>query len=189
MTAQRQSARQRVDAAELTSDSLYQTLVSILPRRNDYGVAGFAELVPELARYGITTVGAFRRLMTSQRRALLTMDRRRLQGWERRHLGRIYGAQFVAEAGRRQFWFAYAALVRIAAELEFGVEAAVRGAASSERAVMTRRLTAPIDIGPAVVLDAVQSSAVDELDAEYEPLDERAASDRVAPRIAANQLR
>ena len=117
MAARPESARKRADDAALDVDSLYRTMCRIFPRRNDYGEARFDDLIPELARFGITTVGAFRQLMTSKRRALMAMDHRRLASWERRHLGRIYGADFVADASRRQFWFAYPALVRIAAEL------------------------------------------------------------------------
>ena len=36
-----------------------------------------------------------------------------------------YGRAFVTDAIRRQYWFAYPALVRTAAEFEFGEAAAV----------------------------------------------------------------
>lgn len=36
-----------------------------------------------------------------------------------------YGEGFVRDAIRRQYWFAYPALVRTAAEIEFGEEAAI----------------------------------------------------------------
>jgi hypothetical protein len=95
------------------------------PKKNDYGEASFDELVPELAHFGIISVGDFKRLMTRHRRDLLRLDRSRLSVWERQNAIAEYGRAFVADAIRRQYWFAYPALVRTAAELEFGEAAAV----------------------------------------------------------------
>jgi len=100
-------------------------MAGIFPRRNDYGEGSFEELVPELARFGITTVGKFRRLMLKHRKELLRIDRDRLSPMEQREYAGWWGASFVADAVRRQYWFAYPALVRVAAELEFGEAAAV----------------------------------------------------------------
>ncbi len=36
-----------------------------------------------------------------------------------------YGEEFIRDAERRQYWFAYPALVRTAVEMEFGEEAEV----------------------------------------------------------------
>ena len=151
MPTKRSSARERNDALPLTAAVVHRTMRGIFPARNDYGEGRFGELLPELARFGIVTVGSFRRLMTRHRRALLGMDRQRIAAWEQRHLGRVYGATFVADAIRRRYWFAFPALIRIAAELEFGVEAVVRGGA---REVTTAApFTTPLAVGSDAALE------------------------------------
>jgi hypothetical protein len=119
------SARAKVASRPLTGSSIHKAMSSIFSKRNDYGTASFEELVPELARYGVVTVGRFQRLMKKHRKALLSIDRSRLAPWEVRHLSESLGEAFVKDATRRQFWFAFPALVRTAAELEFGEGATV----------------------------------------------------------------
>jgi hypothetical protein len=63
--------------------------------------------------------------MTKHRRRLLCIDRGPLEPWEERLFAEDRGEAFVKDALRRQYWFAYPGLVRIAAELEFGEEAVV----------------------------------------------------------------
>lgn len=118
-------ARQRVALQPLTGELIHRLMSRLFARRNDYGTASFEELVPELARFGITTRGQFRRLMTRHRRALLRMDRRRLGPDEICIYIDECGEDFLRDATRRQFFFAYPALVRNAAEMEFGEAAAV----------------------------------------------------------------
>jgi hypothetical protein len=110
----------------LTGALIHKEMRTIFPQRNDYGDASFEELVPELARFGITTVGRFRKLVLKHRKQLLRIDRDSLAPWEQRAYAEDFGEKFVKDATRRQYWFAYPGLVRIAAELEFGEEAAVR---------------------------------------------------------------
>lgn len=100
-------------------------MANTFPKRNDYGQGSFEELVPELAKFGVTTLGKFQRLMIKHRKELLRIDRDRLSPAEERQYAEWLGASFVADAVRRQYWFAYPGLVRIAAELEFGETAAV----------------------------------------------------------------
>jgi hypothetical protein len=116
--------RQLIYAKPLTGDAIHRVMSRHFPKKNDYGEASFDELVPELSRFGVISVGNFKRLMTRHRRALLRLDRSRLSVWERRGAMDEYGREFVTDAIRCQYWFAYPALVRIAAEFEFG-EAAV----------------------------------------------------------------
>ena len=121
----RTTARQRVSRQQLTGVLIHRAMSRIFPKRNDYGTASFEELVPELARLGITTLGRFRRLMTKHRRRLLVIDRDRLRPWEVLHMSESFGDRFVKDAIRRQYWFAFPGLVRVAAELEFGERAVV----------------------------------------------------------------
>ena len=117
------SARKRIHQRPLTAASIHAVLSKIFPRRNDHGNAPYDELVTELSAVGIGNVGDFRRLMIKHRIALLRVDRDRLSPWEQRHYCEMFGEDFVKDAVRRQYWFAFPALVRIAMEMEFGVEA------------------------------------------------------------------
>ena len=114
------SARQKVNQRSLTATLIHSVMSKIFPRRNDYGDASFEELVPELSAVGIRKVGDFRRLMLKHRLPLLRGDRDRLAPWEQRNYSEMFGEAFVKDAVRRQYWFAFPALVRIAVEMEFG---------------------------------------------------------------------
>lgn len=96
---------------------------NLFPRRNDYGDGSFEGLVTELGVLGITSVGDFKRLMTHYRRALLRSDRTPLSQFERRLAIDDFGADFVSDATRRQYWFAYPGLVRSAIGMHFGEDA------------------------------------------------------------------
>ena len=117
-------ARKQIRDRQLTGVVIHSVMSKIFPKRNDYGDASFDELVPELSAVGILTAGSFRRLMLKHRLALLQVDRDRLAPWEQRNYSEMFGAAFVADAVRRQYWFAFPALVRTAMEMEFGEDAA-----------------------------------------------------------------
>jgi hypothetical protein len=119
------SARAAIRRRPLTASGIHTVMSGIFPKRNDYGDSSFDELVPDLARFGGNSIGKFRRLMTKHRKHLLRIDRDNLRPWEQRHFAESFGTEFVQDAVRRQYWFAFPALVRIAAELEFGDEASV----------------------------------------------------------------
>ncbi|MFO1253582.1 MAG: hypothetical protein U1E77_21150 [Inhella sp.] len=110
----------------LSGELIHRQMRRIFPKRNDFGGASFDELVPELAALGVQTRAQFKRLMTKHRRALLRIDRDRLKPWEIRAFSEWRGAASVKDCLRRNYWFAYPALVRTAAELEFGERAEVR---------------------------------------------------------------
>lgn len=118
------SARQRIYSRPLTGEAIHRVMLRLFPKKNDYGNASFDELVLELARFGVVSVGDLKRLMTRHRRALLQLDRSQLSAYERQIATEELGSAFVADAIRRQYWFAYPALVRTAAEFEFGEAAA-----------------------------------------------------------------
>ena len=117
--------RETVLRRPLTSALIHKEMRAIFPKRNDYGEGSFEELIPELARFRITTIGRFRKLVLKHRKQLLRIDRDSLAPWEQRAYAKDFGEKFVKDAARRQYWFAYPALVRIAVELEFGEKAAV----------------------------------------------------------------
>ena len=105
---------------------------NLFPRRNDYSDLPWDELLPELARFGIVTRGAFTRLMKRHRRRLIAIDRDRLSTREVAFFKQEFGAAFVSDALRGQYWFALQALVRTAMELQFGEAAAVYDAAADQ---------------------------------------------------------
>ena len=117
------SARRLHAAKPLTPALLQSSMGKIFPKKNDYGEASFEELLPELARFNIKTRGQFAALMTHHRKRLMRIDSEPLDAWHERYYRAELGDQFVSDALRRQYWFAYPALVRIALELEFGDEA------------------------------------------------------------------
>lgn len=91
-------ARRKIYNKPLSGSVIHQVMSDIFPKRNDYGSASFDELVPELGRFGITTLGGFRRLMTKHRRALLRFDRAHLAPWEKKCLLMSMGrASFVMQ--------------------------------------------------------------------------------------------
>jgi hypothetical protein len=117
------SARRLRAAEPLTPALIQSSMRKIFPKKNDYGEASFEELLPELARFGIRTRGQFAAPMTHHRKRLMRIDRQPLDAWHERYCRAELGDQFVSDALRRQYWFAYPALVRIALELEFGEDA------------------------------------------------------------------
>lgn len=123
----RVSAKHRRLSEPLSADLIRKTARSVFPKRNDYvlELGLFEELIPELEKFGIANHGALKRLLTKHRRTLLIDDRSRLAPWEQRHFSEMYGAEFVKDATRRQYWFAYPALIRNAMANEFGESAEV----------------------------------------------------------------
>ncbi len=123
----RSSARTKVYQQPLTAELIRKVMQGIFPRRNDYveDMALYEELLPELRRFGIADRGSLERLMKKHRQSLMADDRSPLATWEQRHFSEMFGAEFVRDAVRRQYWFAYPALVRNALESEFGEVASV----------------------------------------------------------------
>lgn len=118
--APHQPARAQLAKQALSAHHIARTMGKLFPRRNDYGQSGYEEVLAELAERGITTLGTFSRLMKAHRRLLLVMDRHPLAPWEIHLKHESFPDPSVRDALRRQYWFAYPALIRIALELQFG---------------------------------------------------------------------
>jgi hypothetical protein len=118
-------ARLKKRTAPLCGRAIHQLMIKLFPKRNDFGDASFDELVPELARFGVRTTGQFSLLMKRHRRQLLRIDRLPVEPAEKELYAKEFGAD-VKDMERRQYWYAYPALVRKAAALEWGEEAEVR---------------------------------------------------------------
>jgi hypothetical protein len=122
----RLQAREKKRKAPLTGTAIHKVMRGLFPKRNDFSDASFDELVPELARFGVRTSGQVELLMKRHRRQLLAIDRSPMDEWHKEYYAKEFGAN-VKDAERRQYWFAYPALVRTAAELQWGKAAEVRG--------------------------------------------------------------
>jgi hypothetical protein len=114
------SARQRIAASALTTTSMALTLRRTLPRRNRVGKIDYAALLQEALYFGVLTNGQFRNLMLRHRRALIEADREPLTPQLEKLYRADLGAAVVADSLRRQYWFSWEALTRLALEFEFG---------------------------------------------------------------------
>jgi hypothetical protein len=115
------SARKKVLLEPLSAQLVRKVTQGLFPRKNDYlvGMGLYEEVIPEPSQFGIHTRGDLQRLTKMHRRAPLAEDRSPLKAWEQRHFSEMFGVEFVRDAVRRQYWFAYPALVRNALESEF----------------------------------------------------------------------
>lgn len=124
MTRHNPHARARLDAQVLTPGIIRTTVLSLFGRRHAYGDSDIAELIPEMARFGITTRKPFLRLMKKHRRALIEEARRKMPRAETVWHAAEFGPEGLdTHAGRS--WYAITGQVRIAMQLEFGEDACV----------------------------------------------------------------
>jgi len=114
------SARQRLAAAPLTASSMARILRRTMPRRNNVGIIDYPGLLAEAQLFGVLTNGRFRKLMLKHRRTLLEADRERLTPQMERIYRNEWGDADVSDRLRRQYWFSWEALTRLALEYEFG---------------------------------------------------------------------
>ena len=98
------AARRILDKLPLTGALIHKEMSRLFPKRSDYGNASFDELVAELQRFGVTSIGRFRALMKKHRRVLIEIDRDRLEPWEIKHFSESFGEAAVKDALRRQYW-------------------------------------------------------------------------------------
>jgi hypothetical protein len=113
------SARQRLGNAPLTADSMARTLRRTMPRRSCVGVIVYAGLLDETRFFGVVTNRQFRKLMLRHRRALIEADREPLTSKMEGIFRREWGDALVADRLRRQYWYNWEALTRLALEFEF----------------------------------------------------------------------
>jgi hypothetical protein len=114
------SARHRLARTLLSTSSMARILGRTLPRRNNVGIINYAALLEEARHFGVLTNGQFRKLMLRHRRALIEADREPLTPQMERIFRNEDGDAHVADRLRRQYWFSWEALTRLALEFEFG---------------------------------------------------------------------
>ena len=117
------SARRKKLDQPLSDPLIRSICAGIFPKRNGYNDSGhdFAELVPELAQFGVCARGELKRLLTRHRRTLMLIDRAPFDAGETQIYSEMIGVDELREDKRRQFFYAFPAFVRNAVELEFGV--------------------------------------------------------------------
>jgi hypothetical protein len=114
------SARQRLAATPLTASSMARALRRTMSRRSCVGVIDYAGLLEEARFFGILTNRQFRKLMLKHRCALIEADREPLTSQMERIFRKEWGDALVADRLRRQYWYNWEALTRLALEFEFG---------------------------------------------------------------------
>jgi hypothetical protein len=113
------SARQRLGTAPLSAASMARTLRRTMPRRNCVGVIDYASLLAETRFFGVLTNRQFRKLMLRHRRTLIEADREPLTSNMERIFRQEWGDALVDDRLRRQYWYSWEALTRLALEFEF----------------------------------------------------------------------
>lgn len=116
------SARQKIDRKELTPLLVHKALTAAFPKKNDYSPSetGYGEELSELIHFGIVSVKDLRVLLQKHRKRILEIDRSPMDQVHQRMYAKEMGAAKFNDFVRRQYWFAYPGLLRLALELEFG---------------------------------------------------------------------
>nr|WP_298118390.1 hypothetical protein [uncultured Pseudomonas sp.] len=76
-------------------------------------LTGCSEYSAEIINYGIA-------MLNKHRKKVLEIDRSPMDQWHQRMYSSEMGAEKFNDFIRRQYWFAYPGLLRLALELEFG---------------------------------------------------------------------
>lgn len=114
------SSRQRVGKQPVSEYVIMNVLRQTLPRKNNFGPINYGELVEEARFFGVNTRAQFRRLMLRHRRKLIKIDGEPLDAIHERIYREDLGNETFVDLLRRNRWFSWEALTRIALELEFG---------------------------------------------------------------------
>lgn len=125
------TARTRIDNTAVSPELIRKIVLSLFRRRNDYGSGSISELLPELSKFGITTVKQFRLLMKKHRRALREEEEIKMLRAETVYLAKELDWEGL-DIHANKSWFSILGLVRRAMELEFGMEASVYGVDSAD---------------------------------------------------------
>lgn len=113
--------RQMIDQLPVDLDYLYKLMRSLFPKQNDCAsLADLAETIDELTTFSITTRRELRLLLKRHRQTLLDIDKTPLDAKHQKLYREDLGDDVYYDLIRRQCWFCYPALVRLALELEFG---------------------------------------------------------------------
>ena len=116
------TARNVIDNRKLSEALVYKNLKSVFPKINDYAPSdsGYTEELIELREFGICTNKQLRLLLKKHRKRVISIDRSRIDLYHQRMYAEEMGKKEFNDHIRRNYWFAYPALLRVTLELEFG---------------------------------------------------------------------
>jgi len=114
------SARAKKRQALLNPVAMERTMLRVLPRRNQMPPTNYQELIEEARDFDILTMAQFRALLLRHRRALIATNREPLTARDERLYRADWGDTVVSELLRRQVWFSWEAMTRLAFGFEFG---------------------------------------------------------------------
>jgi len=118
----KQKARSKLDERDLDEKLVYRNLRSIFPKVNDYGNPDYKEELIELRLFGIKTNKQLRLLLKKHRKQILAIDKSPMDSKLAAFYEQELGKEEFREHIRKNYWFAYPGLLRLALELEFGDE-------------------------------------------------------------------
>jgi hypothetical protein len=113
-------ARERVAAQPLTEALVLRALLTVWPRRNRIAQPNLVELLKEARDFGISTYGAYLRLLRRQRRRVIRYDRAPFDELGVRIFTAEYGRRFVSDHQRKRLFFSIEGLTRTAFEYAYG---------------------------------------------------------------------
>ena len=109
-----------MDTKMLDANKVYEILRSLLPEKNDYYEADYKEELEELRVFNINTEDDLRLLIETHLETMSQIDEEPIDEYHQKVYSEQLGADFVNDALKRKYWFAFPALLRLALELEFG---------------------------------------------------------------------
>ena len=104
---------------KLNQNDIYSVLSQTLPKQNDFFETDYSEELQELLDFGIDTKISLENLIIKHKGSRLEIDSDELDESEINSYKEEFGEEFVNERIKNKFWFSYAALLRLALELEF----------------------------------------------------------------------
>ncbi|MBB6521917.1 hypothetical protein [Pseudoteredinibacter isoporae] len=115
------SRRKEIDKEEFDLIYLYKVMRSLFSRKNDISsMEELDETVGELKKFSILTKREVRKFLKKHRKKLLLIDRESLDLRHQKLYREDLGEEEYLDSIRRQYWFGYPGLIRIAMEIEFG---------------------------------------------------------------------
>jgi hypothetical protein len=115
--------RKAIDQEEFDLKYLQKVMRTLFPKRNDCAsMQDLEEVVGELKHFSSVTKLQVRLFLKKYRRQLLDIDKSPLDSCHQRIYREDLGDEQFLDAMRRQYWFCYPAIIRIAMEINFGDE-------------------------------------------------------------------
>lgn len=116
-------ARSIMDSIEIDIAYLNKLMYNLFPVKNDCAsLADLEETLKDLSYFKIRTRKDLRKLVKKHRSKIILIDKMPMDKWHQNYYRKELGEETYLDTVRRQYWFCYPALVRLALKLEFGDE-------------------------------------------------------------------